>query len=205
MMARTNQPAGWKRFRAGRPSVRFRWRASTSASMFAPRPKPETSWSKPTAPRESKSRSPKAPPEVIDDPNFPAPWAEARSTAMPPIMVTPPPPSPARDAQAVADRAAKAIATFSQWFGPYPYGSLALTQMPGDLKPGMAWPRISFELRLSQPAGAERSASRSGDARARQPGAGPRNGASMVGRSGALEELSRSVDRRRPGKLLPRY
>ena len=61
---------------------------------------------------------------------------------MPPIVVTPPPPSPAHDVQAVADRAAKAIASFSQWFGPYPYGSLALTQMPGNLSQG--WPGLVF-------------------------------------------------------------
>ena len=58
------------------------------------------------------------------------------------MAVTPPPPSPARDAQAVADRAAKAIESFSQWFGPYPYGSLALTQMPGNLSQG--WPGLVF-------------------------------------------------------------
>jgi hypothetical protein len=56
--------------------------------------------------------------------------------------MTPPPPSPARDLQAVADRAAKAIGSFSQWFGPYPYGSLALTQMPGTLSQG--WPGLIF-------------------------------------------------------------
>jgi aminopeptidase N len=61
---------------------------------------------------------------------------------MGPIVVTPPPPSPAHDAQAVADKAAKAIASFSQWFGPYPYGSLALTQMPGNLSQG--WPGLVF-------------------------------------------------------------
>jgi aminopeptidase N len=61
---------------------------------------------------------------------------------MAPIMVIPPPPSPARDAQAVADKAAKAIGSFSQWFGPYPYGSLALTQMPGNLSQG--WPGLVF-------------------------------------------------------------
>jgi aminopeptidase N len=59
-----------------------------------------------------------------------------------PITITPPPPSPARDLQAVADRAAKAIESFSQWFGPYPYGSLALTQMPGALSQG--WPGLVF-------------------------------------------------------------
>ena len=61
---------------------------------------------------------------------------------MEPVVVTPPPPSPARNAQAVADKAAKAIGSFSQWFGPYPYGSLALTQMPGKLSQG--WPGLVF-------------------------------------------------------------
>jgi hypothetical protein len=84
---------------------------------------------------------PKARPEAIEEPTFPGGRGrKPRSTE--PIMVTPPPPSPANDAQAVADKAAKAIANFSQWFGPYPYGSLALTQMPGDLSQG--WPGLVF-------------------------------------------------------------
>ncbi len=61
---------------------------------------------------------------------------------MEPLVVTPPPPSPARDAQAVADRAARSITSFSQWFGPYPYNSLALTQMPGLMSQG--WPGLVF-------------------------------------------------------------
>jgi hypothetical protein len=61
---------------------------------------------------------------------------------MPPMVVGPPAPSPAHDAQAVADKAARAIGNFSQWFGPYPYGSLALTQMPGRLSQG--WPGLVF-------------------------------------------------------------
>ena len=82
---------------------------------------------------------PKGQAEVIGElPGVPP--ARSRSTI--PILVTPPPPSPARDVQAVADRAAKAIGVFSQWFGPYPYGSLALTQMPGDLSQG--WPGLVF-------------------------------------------------------------
>lgn len=56
--------------------------------------------------------------------------------------MTSPLPSPARDAQAVADRAAKAIESFAHWFGPYPYDSLALTQMPGSLSQG--WPGLVF-------------------------------------------------------------
>ena len=84
---------------------------------------------------------PKAPAEVIEQPAFPGvPPQRSRSNV--PIVVTPPPPSPARDVQAVADRAAKAIGSFSQWFGPYPYGSLALTQMPGNLSQG--WPGLVF-------------------------------------------------------------
>ena len=82
---------------------------------------------------------PKAPAEVIGPP--PIPGVNPR-ISNPPIVMTPPPPSPARDVQAVADRAAKAIGSFSQWFGPYPYGSLALTQMPGNLSQG--WPGLIF-------------------------------------------------------------
>jgi hypothetical protein len=86
---------------------------------------------------------PKARSEVIEQPLFPgAPPSRSMPRSMPPIVVTPPPPSPAHDVQAVADRAAKAIASFSEWFGPYPYGSLELTQMPGDLSQG--WPGLVF-------------------------------------------------------------
>lgn len=81
---------------------------------------------------------PKASPEmVLPQPVFPGPKA---STAM--VLASPPPPSPARNAQAVADRTARAVTSFSQWFGPYPFGSLALTQMPGDLSQG--WPGLVF-------------------------------------------------------------
>src|SRR5260370_1850977 len=65
-----------------------------------------------------------------------------KSRSMEPMGVIPRPPSPARDAQAVADKAAKAIGSFSQWCGPYPYGSLAVTQMPGNLRQG--WPGLVF-------------------------------------------------------------
>jgi Peptidase family M1 domain len=82
---------------------------------------------------------PKAEAEVIQRPSFPG---AVGPRTMTPIVVTPLPPSPARNAQAVADKAAKAIASFSQWFGPYPYGSLALTQMPGPLSQG--WPGLVF-------------------------------------------------------------
>jgi hypothetical protein len=61
-----------------------------------------------------------------------------------PVIVTqpPPPPSPARNAQVVADGAARATEFFSQRFGPFPYSTLQLTQMPGQISQG--WPGLVF-------------------------------------------------------------
>jgi hypothetical protein len=50
--------------------------------------------------------------------------------------------SPARNAQAVADKAAQAVDFFTQRFGPFPYSSLELTQMPGQMSQG--WPGLIF-------------------------------------------------------------
>lgn len=58
------------------------------------------------------------------------------------ITVPAPAPSPARNAQAVADVSARAVEFFAHRFGPYPYTSLALTQMPGDVSQG--WPSLIF-------------------------------------------------------------
>jgi hypothetical protein len=81
---------------------------------------------------------PKAPAQVMhEQPSFPG--SRTTSTV---VMPPPPPPSPARNAQVVADKAARAVGSYSQWFGPYPQGSLALTQMPGDLSQG--WPGLVF-------------------------------------------------------------
>jgi peptidase M1-like protein len=51
-------------------------------------------------------------------------------------------PSPSRNAQKVADYGARAIDFFSERFGPYPYSSLELTQMPGRTSQG--WPGLVF-------------------------------------------------------------
>ncbi len=85
---------------------------------------------------------PKAPPDLVQPPVFPGPTPRRGSIPTGPIAIAPPPPSPARNVQAVADEAARAVNTFSAWFGPYPYSSLALTQMPGDLSQG--WPGLVF-------------------------------------------------------------
>jgi len=81
---------------------------------------------------------PRAPGEVVSVPDIrkPGPFGE------PPLVVTPPPPSPARNAQSVADRSARAVDVFSRYFGPYPYDALAMTQMPG--KSSQGWPGLVF-------------------------------------------------------------
>jgi Peptidase family M1 domain len=52
------------------------------------------------------------------------------------------PPSPSRNAQTVADASARALQFFGSLFGPYPYSSLAVTQMPGVVSQG--WPGLIF-------------------------------------------------------------
>ncbi len=58
------------------------------------------------------------------------------------IIVAAPPPSPSHNAQAVANSSARAVEFFAHRFGPYPYTSLALTQMPGVVSQG--WPSLIF-------------------------------------------------------------
>jgi hypothetical protein len=58
------------------------------------------------------------------------------------LAVTAPKPSPARNEQMVANASARAIESYSRWFGPYPYRRLALTQFPGNMSQG--WPGLVF-------------------------------------------------------------
>jgi hypothetical protein len=44
--------------------------------------------------------------------------------------------------QAVAAQAARAVESYRRWFGPYPYGELSLTQLPGRLSQG--WPTLVY-------------------------------------------------------------
>jgi hypothetical protein len=91
-----------------------------------------------------------APEAVILPPSGPngAPYQE-------PLIIPAAPPSPARNAQKVADASARAIEFFSQRFGPYPYGELALTQMPGVVSQG--WPGLIFLSSYSFLTGEEKS------------------------------------------------
>ncbi len=44
--------------------------------------------------------------------------------------------------RSIAQRSAQTIEKYAQWFGPYPYKNLALTQMPGPVSQG--WPTLVF-------------------------------------------------------------
>jgi hypothetical protein len=70
--------------------------------------------------------------------------ADARDPHMraDPIVHQPVVPSPARNAQAVADNGARAVEFYSRRFGPFPYSSLELTQIPGRTSQG--WPGLVF-------------------------------------------------------------
>jgi hypothetical protein len=59
-----------------------------------------------------------------------------------PAPFAPLPPSPAGNAQLVADDAVRAVTFFARRFGPYPYEGLAVTQMPGSQSQG--WPGLIF-------------------------------------------------------------
>lgn len=65
----------------------------------------------------------------------------------PPVVITPLPLSPARNAEMVARTSAHAIDVFSRDFGPYPFSGLSLTQKPGNLSQG--WPGLIFLSSLS--------------------------------------------------------
>ena len=106
------------------------------ASMFAPKPRLARCWWRSYSTKGVEKAFPQAPAEVVIQAAPQLPPSLARPETVAPIVIVPPPPSPSADLRAVAERTANAITTFSQWYGPYPYSSLALTQMPGELSQG---------------------------------------------------------------------
>jgi hypothetical protein len=70
------------------------------------------------------------------------PRPNPRVAGAPRFVPSPARPDPARNAQAVAERAARTIEFLSERIGPFPYGQLALTQMPGRNSQG--WPGLVF-------------------------------------------------------------
>ena len=81
-------------------------------------------------------------PSVAPAPNPQISPAERLSQERMAVAAAPPAPSPARNAQAVADETAHAIGFLSARLGPFPYSSLSLTQMPGGTSQG--WPGLIF-------------------------------------------------------------
>jgi hypothetical protein len=75
-------------------------------------------------------------------PHAPAIQIDPNPSAPPHVLLSPPAPSPARNATAVAESAARAIRFYAERFGPFPYSQLALTQMPGEESQG--WPGLVF-------------------------------------------------------------
>jgi hypothetical protein len=75
-------------------------------------------------------------------PLFPVPSAgpQRRPPTMP--ALPPPRPDPAQHGQAVAQGSARAVEWLSHRLGPFPFSSLALTQMPGASSQG--WPGMVF-------------------------------------------------------------
>jgi Peptidase family M1 domain len=88
------------------------------------------------AARSVEKTFPRPPEQIIAVPDIRIPPKEHA------IVQSPLLPSPARNAQAVADKSARAVEFFSQHFGPFPYSSLELTQMPGPMSQG--WPGLVF-------------------------------------------------------------
>jgi hypothetical protein len=80
------------------------------------------------------------PKSMVEDQQLPKPFPLRRPPEQ--MRITVPPPSPARNAQAVANLSARAVEFFAHRFGPYPYTGLSLTQMPGDVSQG--WPSLIF-------------------------------------------------------------
>lgn len=70
------------------------------------------------------------------------PRPNPRVAGAPRFTPSPARPDPARNAQGVADRAAQTIEFLSERIGAFPYGQLALTQMPGRNSQG--WPGLVF-------------------------------------------------------------
>lgn len=70
------------------------------------------------------------------------PFSPGNPPAVPPHILVPRRPSPAKNEANVGEAAAEAIEYYAKRFGPYPYSHLALTQMPGPDSQG--WPGLVF-------------------------------------------------------------
>jgi Peptidase family M1 domain len=74
---------------------------------------------------------------IVKPPPKLAPESPETVIVAPPLTI-----DPAASGESMAERCAKAIETYTQWFGPYPYSSLAVTQFPSRSAQG--WPGLIF-------------------------------------------------------------
>ena len=58
--------------------------------------------------------------------------------------------------EAIARRSAEAIEKYARWFGPYPYKSLSITQLPGPISQG--WPTLVYLTSFAYLSDSERQA-----------------------------------------------
>lgn len=74
---------------------------------------------------------------ILKPPPKLAPESPETVIVAPPLTI-----NPSESGESMAERCAKAIDTYTQWFGPYPYSSLAVTQFPSRSAQG--WPGLIF-------------------------------------------------------------
>ncbi|MGE5109770.1 MAG: M1 family metallopeptidase [Acidobacteriaceae bacterium] len=74
---------------------------------------------------------------VVKPPKRFAPESPETILVAPPLTI-----NPSESGESMAERCAKAIQAYTQWFGPYPYSSLAVTQFPSRSAQG--WPGLIF-------------------------------------------------------------
>lgn len=74
------------------------------------------------------------PPEV--------PYISPRQNIASLALPKPLPPSPSENVRTVGATSARALEFYERYFGPYPYGELSITQMPGQVSQG--WPGLIY-------------------------------------------------------------
>lgn len=70
------------------------------------------------------------------------PYISPRQSVATFALPKPLPPSPSENVRSVGTTSARAVEFYERYFGPYPYGELSITQMPGQVSQG--WPGLIY-------------------------------------------------------------
>jgi Peptidase family M1 domain len=70
------------------------------------------------------------------------PYISPRQSVPTLALSKPLPPSPSENVRTVGATSARAVEFYERYFGPYPYGELSITQMPGEVSQG--WPGLIY-------------------------------------------------------------